>query len=298
MKRRLILSLAVCAGWFVAASASIATPMGACTGSGGNTLCTITEVSGPGTTDDGTIFAPEPNPTSPSTGTGVFEPFVRIQATGSSSLRVSAQEGGQQGFNTDAKEPGINFDTKSGKWTHSITFSDLQAGQGGGYIALSLDANEPGGARTEINQIDISEIQIFAGDSRFANPEENAKENGFVVPDPGNGILNLGTGARLLYDLDSVADVTVRLDASVCDAAGQCGSGHGDMTMLIPDHYFVGKVKDDEQIVFFSRYALAGGASGGFSEWRVGPPIPEPNAALVFAVGGLIVGTAVRRLRA
>ena len=61
----------------------------------------ILDIGDSGTTADGTTFVADPNPSQPSTGTGVFQPFVRIQATGS-------RGGGlQNGFNTDAKEPEI-----------------------------------------------------------------------------------------------------------------------------------------------------------------------------------------------
>src|SRR5690606_7268713 len=46
-----------------------------------------------------------------SQGTGVLEPFVRIQKNGSES-----------GYNTDGT---LEFDTKAGAWTHSVKFSDM-----------------------------------------------------------------------------------------------------------------------------------------------------------------------------
>ena len=81
-------------------------------------LCTASEPCGQssGTTADGTIFEAAANPTEPSTGTGVFKPFVRVQAQGNSDT--------QSGYNTDySPDNGINFDTKSGIWTHSVAYS-------------------------------------------------------------------------------------------------------------------------------------------------------------------------------
>ena len=79
----------------------------------------ILDIGDSGTTADGTTFVADPNPSQPSSGTGVFQPFVRIQATGS-------RGGGlQNGFNTDAKEPAINFNTKGGTWTRSVQFGEL-----------------------------------------------------------------------------------------------------------------------------------------------------------------------------
>lgn len=44
----------------------------------GATMIDILDIGDSGTTSDGTVFMASPNPTNPSTGTGVFEPFVRI----------------------------------------------------------------------------------------------------------------------------------------------------------------------------------------------------------------------------
>ena len=55
---------------------------------------TILDSGQTGTTNDGTVFLGDPNPTSPSTGTGVFQPFVRIQ-------EPTGGDGLQNGFNTD-----------------------------------------------------------------------------------------------------------------------------------------------------------------------------------------------------
>jgi len=288
---------------------------------------TILDVNQFGTTVDGTIFEANPNPTSPSTGTGVFEPFVRIQANGSSQQSLegngnvngnsnrngqgsqntqtnSQVQGLQRGFNTDAKEPGINFDTKGGLWTHSITLGDVGTVTRGGiqYLEFSLDSAEPGAARKDPNLIDITDVQLFLGPGNpLANPE--AHELGTIGQ---GGLLQLGSDADLIWRLDDLApngngDVTVRLAASICDAPGQCGNGHGDMTLLIPVSALdlpAGWSLNDN-LVFYTEYTSAGGSGSSFEEWRYGdgPPIPEPNAALVFSVGALIVGGATRWAR-
>ena len=275
---------------------------------------TILDIGDSGTTNDQTIFEANANPTSPSTGTGVFQPFVRVQATGSSQQTASftaqngsngnpiSQSGGvvQRGFNTDAKEPSINFDTKGGKWTHSITLGDVGTVTRNGtqYLEFDLDANEPGRADSLENQIDITDIQIFAGP---ANPLANPEAGGVGTLDS-NGLLQLGSNADLVWRLDNATNgnVTVTLQSSICDAPGQCGSGHGDMTLLIPRSALnLSGVSLDDQLVFYTVYDRAGGSGSGFEEWRngTGPPIPEPRAALAFAAGALIVGWATRRAR-
>ena len=68
------------------------------------------------------------------TGTGVIEPFLRLQADPT-----------EQGYNTS----GDPFDDKAGIWTHDIQFSDLKTTtvsvNGTDYFQILLDVNEPNG---------------------------------------------------------------------------------------------------------------------------------------------------------
>ena len=59
----------------------------------------------------------------PSTGTGVFDPFLRIQSKGEES-----------GYNTDGD---VQFATKAGIWTHSITLANVPVVNG--YLEFFLD---------------------------------------------------------------------------------------------------------------------------------------------------------------
>src|SRR5262245_1831888 len=82
------------------------------------------------TLPDGTTFYGI-DPSDPSTGTGVFEPFVRGQRTGSD--KDNLPEGQERYYNTDGA---IEFDTKQGQtggtnWTHSVEFSTIQSTCGG-----------------------------------------------------------------------------------------------------------------------------------------------------------------------
>ncbi len=250
----------------------------------------ILDIGDTGTTADGTIFVADPNPTEPSTGTGVFEPFHRVQVTGRTDDTL------QNGYNTEAGEPDINYDTKGGKWTDSILLGDLGVVEEGGveYYVLSLDANEPGRYGSLANEIDITDIQIYLGTS-FAEPELTDGYTGTPFDSGDNGLL----GEAPAWTLDSGinGDVTVTLAAGICDSKGQCGSGHGDLTIFIPTDYLPGD--PDDYFVLYTEYARAGHASGGFEEWRAltgARPIPEPSSALVFALGlGLVHGRLRRR---
>jgi len=82
------------------------------------------------------------------TGTGVIQPFLRVQANGT-----------EQGYNTSGGTP---FDDKAGPWTHDIQFSDLQstAVTVGGtlYFKILVDLNEPNGAKSTIS---LENLQFY-----------------------------------------------------------------------------------------------------------------------------------------
>src|SRR3972149_7885201 len=95
------------------------------------TTISILDIGDSGITADFTRFEAEPNPSNPATGTGVFQPFLRIGA-GNGALFCKDHDspcplhnsGLQLGFNTDAQGSDTNFDTKGGSdWTRSVLFS-------------------------------------------------------------------------------------------------------------------------------------------------------------------------------
>jgi hypothetical protein len=204
------------------------------------------------------------------TGTGVIDPFVRVQADGT-----------EQGYNTSG---GIPFDDKAGIWTHDIQFSDLQTTavtvSGTRYFQVLLDVNEPGGSSSVIS-LDRLEFYTSAIGS----------QTGTDVPALG----------ALRWSLDGAGDSYVLLDA-----ARNNGSGSGDMFAYIPASAFSG-VSDSDYIYMFSRFgdqaAADGTTEGGFEEWSlVNNMSPVPEAGALFPIVGLLVAVAstqmLRRRRA
>src|SRR5438128_3887736 len=81
------------------------------------TICTTlgyaTVVDLTGSNDSGAINGAQFVFTTPQpTGTGVIQPFLRVENTPI-----------EQGYNTSGGTP---FDDKAGPWTHDLTFGDLQ----------------------------------------------------------------------------------------------------------------------------------------------------------------------------
>ena len=117
----------------------------------------ILDIGDSGVTADGTLFNAAANPTESSTGTGVFEPFVRIEAIGSS----DGTGGQQNGYNTDITPPDTNFDTKGGSdWTRAITLGEVGVVDVGGvsYYQFLLDADEEGSATSIANQNLLTDV--------------------------------------------------------------------------------------------------------------------------------------------
>ncbi len=193
------------------------------------------------------------------TGTGVFNPFLTIQANGV-----------EQGYNSNVG----NFDTKrEPQFNHEIRFSDLQVTTLNGiqYFGFSVDVNEPNGGNQAL--ISLDRLQIFTSSTLQHSTSTDA--SGFF-----NG--SLGT---LRYDLDAGGNNTVLYNDQ------NSGSGSGDIDIYVPVSYFAGTQAND-YIYMYQLWGATPGyeAAGGFEETALiagMTPVPELNA--LFPIVGLMV---------
>jgi len=177
-----------------------------------------------------------------SSGTGIFDPFVRLQGTPT-----------EQGYNTNGA---VQFDTKTGTWTHAIKVNAIPivpclSDPSMSCWELFNDINESNTAK----RVSLNEVEVW-----FTT---NPNLVGFVDPS------GFPSGATEEYDFSGnilINDVNQ-------------GSGRGDLRMLIPT---AGHTWDaNTYFVLYSKwgttpstqtatYGTGGwGSDGGFEEWKV-----------------------------
>lgn len=219
------------------------------------------------------------------TGTGVYNPFLRVQNSPV-----------EEGFNTDFGGPYDShgsdkppLDDKGGIWTHSVKLGDLQTKNVGGidYYVFACDINEPQGGGQ--NLLSLDKLQVYT--SSYASAGMFSSMSAVIA------------NSTLRYDMDGGGNQTVYLDANL-----QAGSGHDDFQVLIPTAKFAGALATDN-LIFYSGFGYTGGAyaadftsAGGFEEWHAvtgpnipPPPAPEPTTLLLLGGGALGLVAARRK---
>lgn len=165
------------------------------------------------------------------TGTGVLDPFVRLQKNES-----------ERGFNTDHSPlNGELGDIKQGAWTHSLQVADLVPVIHNDVLSVQfvLDINQTGSNPL----VSLDELQIYTAGS----PALSTHAAVFAS----NLIYDIGAGNRILLDFSL-----------------NSGSGSGDMFFWLPYSLFVGL--ESEYLYLYSHFGQSGGdyeTNDGFEEW-------------------------------
>ena len=233
---------------------------------GGSITIDITTRGAAGLGNGAWYIQTDPQPT----GTGVIQPFVRIQN------KVT-----ESGYNTDYRP--VEFDTKDeNQWTHALKISDVPVVShvdGNGvttqYRQFLLDINE--GGNTTLQQLSLNEVEVYLGPT---NLEHN-------YPNLGTKIYTLDTGGH-----DRTVELSYRLNS---------GSGSGDMFLLVPNSLFTGP---NQWVYLYSNFGVPNGSDAGFEEWAVlkanNPPPPPPGEgvplpAVAYCGFALLGGLGLRR---
>jgi hypothetical protein len=209
-----------------------------------------------------------------STGTGVIDPFVRIQ-----------RNNDEEGYNTSAGTP---MDTKPPEgFTRALQLSEIPIVNLGGvnYRQFLLDINESSGSDNELLKLD--QIQIFMS----ANQAPDGLTSSGAPP-----ALTFPAGTEI-FKMSAVGNA----DLILLDYSLNAGSGSGDMFLYVNSALFVGGP-------FVTMYSHFGhpppndgwDSSDGFEEWAVlkadnPPTVPEPTSLLLVGLG--LVGLAADRVR-
>jgi len=186
--------------------------------------------------------APQP------TGTGIIQPFLRLQADGT-----------EQGYNTSGNP--VPFDDKNGPWTHNLTFADLMTTavtiNGQNYFKLLLDINQTGVSPL----LSLDKLQFYTSATGSLKTTD------------------LSLLGNLRYSFSAG-------DAVLMDYSRNNGSGSGDMFAYIPVSAFAGTASSDF-VYMYCAFGGTYSTNDGFEEWAlVVNPIPE--ASTFFPIIGLL----------
>jgi hypothetical protein len=207
-----------------------------------------------------------------STGTGVFNPF----------LRLDSNSGVEAGLNSDAKKP--PFDDIAGIHTKSIFFGQLVPVtiSGTSYIQFRLDINQEGAKPADAKaKISLTDFRIYLGNTAFP------------VYDPTTKTFSSGPTTSV-YDIDNFGnDVTVNLDSGY-----NPGSGIGDYYFNIPTSKFGASPDPLSFVYLYTQFGTLNPdathfeANDGFEEWStvLNPNVPPPITNPVPAPPALVLG--------
>ncbi len=199
---------------------------------------------------NGAIFV-APSGIYDATGTGVFNPFVRIQ-----------EKGNEEGYNTSDRA--VQFDENTDpNFTRDLLFSSVPVVTLGGvsYLEFVLDINESASANGRFLSLD--RLQLFVGADQATN----------TVAGSYDGINKLGS-LTALWDLDGLVDSAILLDYGVVGS----GSGRADMVALIPLSVIPASLQNaSSSLYLYSQFGVTANPYGpggidatsdaGFEEW-------------------------------
>lgn len=200
-----------------------------------------------------------------STGTGIIDPFVRIQ-----------KNGAEAAYNTSGSLPASTFNQLGGsQYNTDLLLSSVPQVLYNGVLSYQflLDINQNRGQTDYL--LSMNQLQIFT----TTTPGQTGGSW-----DSATGRLNQSglSGLDLVYDMNPGGGTANRVELNYMLNPG---SGAGDMYLYIPVTEFAGKTGD--YVLFYSQFGNPPGPNGsndGFEEWATitgePPVVPEPATVL------------------
>lgn len=222
---------------------------------------------GPVTTDLGVIWsqtAVQP------TGTGVIEPFLRVDANSSSNGEI------REGYNTSEAKGNSPMDDKGGIWTHDVLVSDLAVVNG--YFVFLLDANQIGDNSANGARLTLSQFEIFTNNGP-ADDSFDTKAQLEAAFGPAEYNMRLDTiSSNLITGVDIAVQQTHNFPSNN-------GSGSGDLLVFIPTSQFT---NPGTHLILYTEFGAGNYVNNdGFEEWaHLSAPRSVPDGGVTLALLG------------
>jgi hypothetical protein len=230
-------------------------------------------------------------------GTGVFKPFLSLQAKSNSPNIPTTDKRIEQAYNTDGFSH-LYMDADRPQWNNLVRVGDLANIDIGGtkYFGFVLDANEPGAGKSLLS---VDNVRIYTRNSdnttAVGNNLANLDQLGTLrwsLNDPTAGSLN-GFNAQNWVSLDSAQE------NQYSNSNG--GSGKADMILYVPADNFKDALPTDylffynlNGVHFGSDAGLA--AESGYEEWQyISKTVPDGGATIGLIGLGMVGLGAMRR---